>query len=338
MKVAGLIPLLLTVALAILAVGIHKIEEGHVGLTYFGGALEEGYTEPGWQFSTPFLTKVEQVQFTLQTDTVLDIPCGTSGGVMIYFDKIEVVNQLRKDKLWKTVKRFGSHYDKLWIFDKVHHEINQFCSSHTLQEVYIDKFSTLDEDLAKALQQDCNKWDTGIDIISIRVTKPRIPTSVKRNYEAVEKENSQIVVATQQQNVAVKQAETVKMSAIIQAEKEAAVALIGAKKEAAVALISAIKTANISKIFVGTKNKEKEGEFTLQQIQNEILLQSEKSKSDAYAYGILQDAEANEVLLTDEYLRIQLYESIANNATLYFGKSIPAVLYPTTLQPSSQKV
>ena len=31
---------------------------------------------------------------TLQTDEVKNIPCGTSGGVVIYFDKIEVVNLL----------------------------------------------------------------------------------------------------------------------------------------------------------------------------------------------------------------------------------------------------
>jgi hypothetical protein len=31
---------------------------------------------------------------TLQTDEVKNVPCGTSGGVMIYFDRIEVVNHL----------------------------------------------------------------------------------------------------------------------------------------------------------------------------------------------------------------------------------------------------
>ena len=26
------------------------------------------------------------------------------------------------------------------IYDKLHHELNQFCSKHSLQDVYIDKF------------------------------------------------------------------------------------------------------------------------------------------------------------------------------------------------------
>jgi hypothetical protein len=33
----------------------------------------------------------------MQTDEVKNIPCGTSGGVVIYFDKIEVVNLLSTD-------------------------------------------------------------------------------------------------------------------------------------------------------------------------------------------------------------------------------------------------
>jgi hypothetical protein len=42
--------------------------------------------------------------------------------------------------VYDTILNFGVHYDKTWIYDKIHHEINQFCSGHTLQEVYIDKF------------------------------------------------------------------------------------------------------------------------------------------------------------------------------------------------------
>ena len=43
----------------------------------------------------PLLTRMHEVQVTLQTDKVERIPCGTSSGVVIYFDRIEVVNRLR---------------------------------------------------------------------------------------------------------------------------------------------------------------------------------------------------------------------------------------------------
>lgn len=41
------------------------------------------------------------------------------------------------------------------------HEINQFCSKHTLHEVYISLFDTLDEHLKEALQVDCDVWAPG---------------------------------------------------------------------------------------------------------------------------------------------------------------------------------
>jgi erlin len=66
------------------------------------------------------------------------------------------------------------------------HEINQFCSKHTLQQVFIDEFDTLDENLVEALTKSTSAWAPGIEIISIRVTKPRIPDQLMRNYEAIE--------------------------------------------------------------------------------------------------------------------------------------------------------
>lgn len=111
---------------------------------------------------------------------------------MINFDQIEVVNRLKKDYVYDTVKNYTVDYDKTWIFDKIHHEINQFCSKSTLQNVFIDQFETIDEMLVEALQKDCDKWAPGIEIISIRVTKPVIPQSLMRNYEAIEAQRTQL--------------------------------------------------------------------------------------------------------------------------------------------------
>lgn len=53
---------------------------------------------------------------------------------------MQVVNRLRKDYVYETLLNYGVSYDKIWIYDKIHHEINQFCSAHSLQQVYIDMF------------------------------------------------------------------------------------------------------------------------------------------------------------------------------------------------------
>jgi hypothetical protein len=81
----------------------------------------------------PFVTTISQVQVTVQTDSVTNIPCGTSGGVLINFGKIEVVNRLKEELVYETIKNYTVNYDQTWIFDKIHHEINQFCSAQSLQ-------------------------------------------------------------------------------------------------------------------------------------------------------------------------------------------------------------
>lgn len=69
----------------------------------------------------PFITKYHQVQVTLQTDQVMNIPCGTSSGVMLNFDKIEVVNRLKTNLAHATIKNYTVSYDQTWIFSKIHH-------------------------------------------------------------------------------------------------------------------------------------------------------------------------------------------------------------------------
>lgn len=36
------------------------------------------------------------MKVSIQTDSVTNVPCGTSNGTLVYFDRIEVVNKLRK--------------------------------------------------------------------------------------------------------------------------------------------------------------------------------------------------------------------------------------------------
>jgi len=136
---------------------LHTVPEGHVAVYSRGGALLKDVAEPGYHMKYPVVTRHDNVQITVQTDSVNSIPCGTSGGVMITFDKVEVVNRLKKEHVYDTIRNYTIYYDQTWIFDKIHHEINQFCSSHTLQEVYITLFDQLDEHLQVALQKGCDQ-------------------------------------------------------------------------------------------------------------------------------------------------------------------------------------
>ncbi|GIX95766.1 hypothetical protein CEXT_327311 [Caerostris extrusa] len=140
----------------------------------------------------PFITTFRSMQVTLQTDEVKNVPCGTSGGVMIYFDRIEVVNILTSNSVYDIVRNFTADYDKALIFNKVHHELNQFCSVHNLHEVYIDLFDQIDENLKTALQKDLNVMAPGLYIQAVRVTKPKIPETIRKNYELMEGEKTKL--------------------------------------------------------------------------------------------------------------------------------------------------
>jgi len=296
-----LIILLVPILLFLISGGIHKIEEGHLGIYWRGGRLIEGTTDPGFHLMMPFVTSYANIQISVQTDRVENIPCGTAGGVMIYFDKIEVVNRLEKDMAWETIKNYTTNYDKTWIFDKIHHEINQFCSKHTLQDVYISKFDSLDESLVLALQNDVLKWAPGIEIIGVRVTKPRIPEHIRRNYEEMEAEKTKLMIATERQKVLEREAESHKKQELIKAEAD----------------------AEISKIVKQKEVLEQESKMKIEDIQNRMNFNKVKSEADSAYYKEIKEIEANEKRLTDSFLKYTWLQAISNNTKLYFGENIP---------------
>lgn len=222
---------------------------------------------------------------------------------MVNFAKVEVVNRLRQHLAHDTVANYTIKYDQTWIFDRVHHLLNQFCSAHSLREVYIEKFDTLDEALAEDLQQDCNLWAPGIEIIAVRVTKPVIPDQIRANYERQESEKTKLLIATEAQKVVEKEAETERKKATILAQKSADVSTINSKR-----LIT-----------------EKEAEKTIAEIEDRMHQAREKAIADADAYKALKEAEANAKRLTPEYLELQHILAMANNSKTYFGTKIPSM-------------
>uniref|UniRef100_A0A8C0AS99 ER lipid raft associated 2 n=1 Tax=Buteo japonicus TaxID=224669 RepID=A0A8C0AS99_9AVES len=224
-----------------------------------------------------------------------------SGGVMIYFDRIEVVNFLIQSAVYDIVKNYTADYDKALIFNKIHHELNQFCSVHTLQEVYIELFDQIDENLKLALQQDLTTMAPGLIIQAVRVTKPNIPETIRRNYELMESEKTKLLIAAQKQKVVEKEAETERKKALIEAEK----------------------IAQVAEITYGQKVMEKETEKRISEIEDAAFLAREKARADAECYTAMKVAEANKLKLTPEYLQLMKYKAIAANSKIYFGKDIP---------------
>lgn len=315
MNPIGNIILAISITGLLISLSIHKIEEGHVGVYYRGGALLTSTSSAGFHLMLPFLTSVKSVQTTMQTDEVKNIPCGTSGGVVIYFDKIEVVNLLSPDSVHSIVKNFTADYDRTLIFNKIHHELNQFCSVHTLQEVYIDLFSDIDEYLKTALSQDLSVLAPGLIINTVRVTKPKIPETIRKNYELMEGEKTKLLISVQHQKLVEKEAETERKKALIEAEK----------------------VAQVAKIQYDQKIMEKESEKKIAEIEVTMHVNKEKSLADAAYYKAQKEAESNKAKLSREYLELVKYESLSKNTKIYFGNSIPN-MYADSIMDKMTKV
>ncbi|NWH40939.1 ERLN2 protein, partial [Chloropsis hardwickii] len=254
-----------------------------------GGALLTSTSGPGFHLMLPFITSYKSVQTTLQTDEVKNVPCGTSGGVMIYFDRIEVVNFLiqsaGESRARPDPPRAGAK-TALGI-------------SHSL--LFSPHPDQIDENLKLALQQDLTTMAPGLIIQAVRVTKPNIPETIRRNYELMESEKTKLLIAAQKQKVVEKEAETERKKALIEAEK----------------------IAQVAEITYGQKVMEKETEKRISEIEDAAFLAREKARADAECYTAMKVAEANKLKLTPEYLQLMKYKAIAANSKIYFGKDIP---------------
>ncbi|KAK7848949.1 erlin-2 [Quercus suber] len=166
---------------------------------------------------------------------------------------------------------------------------------------FIAIFAMIDEKMKDALQGDCTRYAPGIEIISVRVTKPKIPESIRRNFEQMEEERTKVLIAIEKQRVVEKEAETNKKMAISEAEK----------------------VANVSKILMEQKLMEKDSVRKQQEIENQIYMAWQKSLADADLYRLLKEAEANKLKLTPQFLELKFIEAIADNTKIFFGEKIP---------------
>lgn len=87
MIIKVIVVLILGYLVAMLA-GFHEVREGYVGIYKRMGVLQKGLTDPGFHFRIPFLENYIEMKVTIQTDVVKNIPCGTSNGTLVYFDKV----------------------------------------------------------------------------------------------------------------------------------------------------------------------------------------------------------------------------------------------------------
>ena len=208
-----------------------QVPSNSVGVVYRLGRLQPDLLQPGYNFQVPFLDTVHSVSVSFLTERVSDVPCGCNGGITIYFDLIEVVHRLKRSEVIATVANYTKDYAQTWIVDRLHHEMNQLCSANSLQNIYITEFEDLDEKLLKQMQGFLEAWAPGIDLISIRVTKPVVPDSIMEKYSKVSHQIGKVLIREQERRTILKKAETDWQRKVKEAEKLLEVSKINVEQQ-----------------------------------------------------------------------------------------------------------
>jgi len=91
------------------------------------------------------------------------------------------------------------------------------------------------------------------------------------------------------------------------------------------AKIEAEKVAEVASIRKQQEIMEQEGSRNISSIMDAMHLAKERAIADAHAYRLKQEAEANNLLLTKDYLEYMRAMAIANQTKIYFGDKIPSM-------------
>lgn len=291
------------VAGILMAVSLHTITEGNVGIYFIRGRLDDTYTHPGVHWALPFVTEVEEIKIRPQTETLDTINTVTKDGITNAFHGIQVLSSVEVDYLIPLVKKFGLNFRKPLIYDRVAEDLRIFCANHTIDEVYNSMFLEIVGSVKKNVEVSITRLGmNGVKILNLVIPKPDIPRDIAANYKAVKVQWTEQLVATQQQKTEKIKKETQSIKAILDAEREKAVLEVEIQKHLL----------------------EKEGEKKLSDLQNQIIKEREENLATVEAYKKQKEAEANKLLYTQDYVKLEMAKALSNNTKFYFsGENSP---------------
>jgi hypothetical protein len=278
-----------------------NIETGYVGVEYYQREIQPTLRRPGKNWYT-FLSEIEHVEIRPQSDVVKNVICMTNEGLGLSFDTIEVGNQLTEDSVLSTVSRFGPQYDKYLVTDLVRHQVNVICSKKSAHQLAIEQFDELDDLLKNFIQEENDRQNTGLIINFVRLTKPKLPPSIEKNYLALAEEKTMKKVVEERTHR-------------IRTEKESE--MIVAQKDNEIKVANAQKTNEVMIMNMRSKREE-------QQINNQMIIES----AQANAEKIKLEADALQAMYRIEgYTDVEIAKSIASNQKIYYGEKIPSLMY-----------
>jgi len=269
-----------------------------VGIYYRHGALKNRINEPGVHFMMPFVETFVEVQVRPETEQLDRVLAITKDGIENTFREITVITTIRKDKLFDMVKKYGPEFKRTLVYDRIKEDLRIFCANNTIDDVYNTKFLQIVEDVKNNVKDSITRLaEDGIEILNLVIPKPEIPPDIAHNYKQVKVQWTEQLVATQQQKTEAIKKETQQLKAVADANREKAVL----------------------EIKIQERILEVEGNKNVSEINNEILQAAENNKADIEKYKLEKQAEANQALFSDTYVKLNLAQSLTNNTKFYFS-------------------
>ena len=278
-----------------------RIDTGFVGVQYFNRKIQSNLLTPGLHIFS-FLTDVDLIQITPQTDSLTDVLCTTKEAITLTFPYIEVGNQLPSDKVLSVVTQYGKNYDKYLVMDLIRYQMNVICSKMTYQELIVEKFNDIDDYLKNFIEDENNRQDTGLKINFVRISKPILPEAINNIYNSLanEKLKKDLVQKESERIFQEKQMEMMK------ANEENKIRAENAEKANAI-MISNMKAKLLE-----------------QEIANEITVK----EAEANAQKAKLEAESLAKLFEIKgYAETEIAKHTSQNQKIYYGPNIPNYQY-----------
>jgi hypothetical protein len=277
-----------------------NIETGYVGVLYFQRKIQDTLLYPGKTWYS-FLSEVEHIEIRPQSDSVKYVECVTNEGLHLTFDNIEVGNQLPESSVLETVSRFGPNYDRYLVTDLVRHQVNVICSKKSLHQIAITEFDQLDDLLKDHIQAENDRQKTGLIINFVRLTKPKLPPSIEKNYLLLAEEKTlKNAIIERSYRVAVE-----KDQQLMEAQKDN------------LRMNEDLQQSSQRKIDQMKASLEE------QRIKNQKDLET----ATTLAESMKKEAEATEAMYKIQgYKEVLIAQSLHNNEKIYYGEKIPQIM------------
>jgi len=290
--------LALALIIGMLAHSLHHIDEGHVGVYFKYGALQNSVGHPGLNTMTPWVSTYEQITIRPRSEIVNSFSAVTKDAIQIQFHDVEVISSVPQEHVLWLVKKFGVNFRTVLVFDRLREEVKKYAFSHDIDDVYNERFLEMSELVIAETTKNIERLAQGkIEIINLIIPKPEIPKDIAANYQKVKVEWTEKLVAEKEQEKIQVRKETEELKAIADANR-----------------LKAVKKIDIEKQIL-----QKEAEKNISAIENERYRLEEENKANVLKYKKEKEAEGNKLVFTDEYLKIHMSQVFSNNSKLYFS-------------------